>query len=72
MGKPNSSLEAAEMLNMLRNREHQVVTGVVLMDGLSRKMFSGISTSLVFIRDFSDSERDSYVQSGQGMDKAGG
>ena len=60
------------MLNILRNREHQVVTGVVLMEGLSRKWFSGISTSLVFIRDFSDSERDSYIQSGQAMDKAGG
>ncbi len=72
LGKPNSSLEATEMLNILRNREHQVVTGVVLMEGLSRKWFSGISTSLVFIRDFSDSERDSYIQSGQAMDKAGG
>ena len=72
LGKPKSSLEASEMLHALRNREHQVVTGVVLMDGLSKKTFSGLSSSLVSIRNFSDSDKDSYIDSGQGMDKAGG
>ena len=71
-GKPKSASEASEMLQMLRNREHQVVTGVVLMDGSSQQTFSGLSTSLVFIRNFSDSDKDSYIDSGQGMDKAGG
>ena len=42
------------------------------MDGSSQQTFSGLSTSEVFIRNFSDSDKDSYIDSGQGMDKAGG
>jgi MAF protein len=72
LGKPKSSSEASEMLDRLRNREHQVVTGAVLLDGDSQTTFSGLSSSLVFIRDFSDLERDAYIDCGQGMDKAGG
>ena len=69
LGKPHSEAEAAEMLQLLSGRDHQVMTGcTVLRDGESHT-FTEI-TDLHF-RPLRPSEIRRYVASGEPMDKAG-
>ncbi len=71
LGKPRDEDEAAEMLSRLRNREHQVVTGVAVVGagGGSERVASLVSH--VTMRNYSDGEVAAYVASGEPMDKAG-
>lgn len=70
LGKPGSEQEAAEMLNALSGREHLVLTGVALVDGLGRRIQEAIRTK-VFFRCLSEMEIAEYIASGEPMDKAG-
>ncbi len=71
LGKPADGEEAVRMLQSLRGRTHQVMTGVSLMagDGSVRRVFYDV-TSVTF-ENFSDEEILAYVRSGEPMDKAG-
>lgn len=69
LGKPKSVADAVRMLQLLRGRWHQVVTGVAVVRGGT--MRSGASLSHVHLREASDDELHAYVESGEPMDKAG-
>ena len=72
LGKPRDVDQAREMLRELRGKEHQVVTGLAVIDpsrGLDR-VASHIST--VTMREYSDAETEAYIASGEPLDKAGG
>jgi len=70
LGKPRDAEEARKMLRSLSGREHVVWTGVHLaMDGISGQGLSVPAT--VRFRNLSDREIDSYVDSGDPLDKAG-
>jgi septum formation protein len=70
LAKPRDNAEAASMLRELRGRVHTVATGVALaeVDGCLR---AATSTTLVQMRDFSDTEIERYVATGDPLDKAG-
>lgn len=69
LGKPHSRQEAAEMLRLLSGRSHQVITGLtVLTDEAVR---SEAEVTEVFFRPLTDREIESYIGSGEPMDKAG-
>jgi MAF protein len=71
LGKPNDNAEAFAMLTRLRGHAHQVYTGVALLrlsDGL---LLKELSVTDVPMRNYSDDEIQSYVQSGDPLDKAG-
>jgi 23S rRNA (uracil1939-C5)-methyltransferase len=70
LGKPGSEAEALEMLKALRGREHTVMTGVAVVDE-SGKSFADVCESKVTLGNYSDEEAQSYISSGQAMDKAG-
>ena len=72
MGKPATEAEAWEMLRALRDRDHTVVTGVVVDDTGTGRRVSGTMATTVRMRDYSDAEIAAYVESGEAMDKAGG
>ena len=72
MGKPATEAEAWEMLQALRDRDHTVVTGVVVEDTETGRRVSGTMATIVRMRDYSDGEIAAYVKSGEAMDKAGG
>ncbi len=57
------------MLRSLRDRTHQVVTGVALAGELGR--VSGREVTEVHIRDYTEEEIERYVRSGSPLDKAG-
>ena len=70
-GKPKSDAEAVDMLNILRNRKHRVITGVALTDTASGRSWVGVQESVVTMRDYSDWEISTYVASDKASDKAG-
>ena len=58
------------MLTALRGRSHRVVTGVtVSRDGASA---SSVTSSDVEMRHYSDAEIETYIESAEPFDKAGG
>lgn len=71
LGKPTDDAHAREMLRALRGRAHDVVTGVALARA-GQLRWLGAARTVVEMRSYADREIDAYVESGRGMDKAGG
>jgi MAF protein len=71
LGKPKDPNEASVMLHRLRARPHLVYTGVTVWHPASRTMVCQLGESSVWMRDYDDGEIDTYVESGDPMDKAG-
>ena len=69
LGKPHSEAEAAEMLQLLSGRDHQVMTGLTVLRGKDTCTVTEV-TDLHF-RTLSDGEIRSYIATGEPMDKAG-
>ena len=72
LGKPKDAREAEQMLRQLRGRTHQVYTAIAVYDVKSDTVFSELCISDVPMRNYSDTEMKSYIESGDPMDKAGG
>lgn len=72
LGKPRDAADAARMLRELRGRAHDVTTGVALVRaGLAPREESVAVTTRVRMGDYSDSEIEAYVATGEPLDKAG-
>ena len=71
LGKPAGPEEARGMLRRLRGREHEVITGVAVVDARSGREKSVAVTSRVLMAAYSDATIDAYVASGAPLDKAG-
>ncbi len=71
LGKPRDAAEARSMLQRLRNRTHQVYTGITLIDTDADRLVTDLAGSAVLMRDYSDAEIDAYIASGDPFDKAG-
>jgi septum formation protein len=67
--KPRDSSDAIRMLRLLSGREHAVITGICLR-AESRKIVDTTSTRVRFVK-LTSEELESYVASGEPMDKAG-
>lgn len=69
LGKPAAADEATHVLASLRDREHQVITGVaVVFNGRSEVAHA---LTQVRMRDYSDQEIAAYIARGEPFDKAG-
>lgn len=71
MGKPVDAFEARRMLVALRDRQHWVHTGLVLLDLTTGRELSGVHSAAVTMRPYSDQEIEDYVSTGDPLDKAG-
>lgn len=69
LGKPANRDEARQMLSTLSGREHQVYTGVTVLQG-DRSLTRHEMTRVNF-RPLTDSEVDDYIATGECDDKAG-
>ncbi|HJQ53962.1 MAG TPA: Maf family protein [Gemmatimonadaceae bacterium] len=69
LGKPADAAEAAWMLEMLSGREHTVITAVAVARG--RKIRSAIEEVKVKFRRLRPDEIETYIATGEPMDKAG-
>jgi septum formation protein len=70
--KPADAADAARMLRTLSGRTHRVITGVCLVRAPESVLAWTHETTLVTFRNLSADEIDSYVESGEPFDKAGG
>lgn len=71
LNKPADEQEARQMLRRLRDKQHEVHTGFVLLESGSGREWQGVSTAVVTMRPYSDAEIDAYVATGDPLDKAG-
>lgn len=69
--KPVDEKEAMEMLRQLRNKRHQVLTGISIYDMKTDGSYTGLSVTEVEMADYSDEMIRSYIATGEPMDKAG-
>ena len=72
LGKSRDAADAREMLARLSGRAHHVLTGIFVLrlpDGAAR---AAVEKSAVTFVPLNESEIESYVASGEPMDKAGG
>jgi septum formation protein len=67
--KPRDNADAAAMLESLSGREHSVITGVCLLHPAG--VVTDHAETLVRFQPLTASEIESYVLSGEPMDKAG-
>ena len=72
LGKPTTAAEATAMLRQLRNRIHQVITVVSIVNTRTQRQHTRVNVTNVHMRDYSDAEIADYVASGDPFDKAGG
>lgn len=71
LGKPGNPRQAASMLEKLRGRTHQVLSGIAVRDTQADEIFTDLCTTRVEMRNYSADEIDTYITSGDPMDKAG-
>ena len=69
LGKPKDADDAFRMLRMLSGRDHQVMTGMCVLQGETCITTTEITD--IHFRELSDYEIWNYVRSGEPMDKAG-
>ena len=71
LGKPASDDEAVQMLRMLRGRSNTIITGVAVGEYESGRWLTTSKSTDVVMRNYTDAEIETYVASGDPMDKAG-
>ncbi len=69
VGKPKDSAEARDILRRLRGRTHEVVTAVAIRH--AGRTFEAVETARVRMREFSDTDLEAYLATGDSFDKAG-
>lgn len=72
-GKPHDRQEAFQMLSLLANRAHEVITGFSLIDvaGEMADYTQAVSTK-VYFRPLTEEEINNYLDTNEYTDKAGG
>lgn len=74
LGKPRDANEAMQMLSQLNGREHQVLTGVVLLEVVDRSVVreqSDVVRTRVWFRQVGEDHLRRYIATGEPIDKAG-
>ena len=71
LGKPVETTEARAMLDALRGRAHEVVTGVAVVAPGGLEAVAHERTAVV-MREYEAAERDEFIARGEPFDKAGG
>ena len=71
LGKPVDDNDARQMLEQLRNRPHEVHTGLSLYAPQTNRQQTRVNTTQVFMRDYTDAELAAYIATGDPLDKAG-
>ena len=71
LGKPTDAADARAMLRRLRGREHEVITGVAVVDARSGRTRATAVVSRVRMADYAEADIEAYVATGEPLDKAG-
>jgi septum formation protein len=71
-GKPQTAENAKKFLKLFSGKTHNVVTGLAIIDTKTQKIWTQALVTKVKFRKIYKDEIDSYVQTGEPLDKAGG
>ncbi|NQS91016.1 MAG: Maf family protein, partial [Chloroflexi bacterium] len=71
LGKPKNKVDAKRILIQLMGKTHQVMSGIALFQPSQNKILSRMVPSEVAMREYTESEIQDYINSGDPMDKAG-
>jgi len=71
IGKPSTTLEARNILKLLRDKVHEVVTGVIIIDKNYDNERSCVKKTKVTMRNYDDVVIEEYINSGIPFDRAG-
>lgn len=71
IGKPADRKNAAEILRMLAGRDHEVITGMALINRQKNIREVWSDSSVVTFKNFDDTVIDAYLEAVDVMDKAG-
>lgn len=71
LGKPADEEDSKSMLRRLSDREHQVITGLALVDAATAAVERAAVKSTVHVRSLTVEEIAAYVATGEPADKAG-
>ena len=76
LGKPTDPADAVRILRELRGREHEVITGLAVVElgppTSAPRQETAAVTSRVRMAEYSDADIEGYVATGEPLDKAGG
>jgi len=71
IGKPTDAQDAIRILKQLRGGMHEVFTGLTILDTANDQAYTELVRSVVPMRAYADAEIETYVASGNPLDKAG-
>ena len=71
LGKPEDAEDACRILRALSGREHEVFSGVCILDAATGQLSTRVARTGVRFRALSEEEIEAYVATGEPMDKAG-
>ena len=71
LGKPKDKKHAELMLKRLRGTIHHVITAIAIIDTTTGKEKTDYEKTAIKMRKISDYELDTYVKTGEPLDKAG-
>jgi len=71
LGKPKNKKEAYKMLKNLSGKTHQVITGLAVTDGKTKRMLQDFVITKVKFRKLNKNLIDKYIASSEPLDKAG-
>lgn len=71
LGKPIDAADAINILDQLKNRTHQVLSGIAVYQLETGKIRSSMVLTEVRMRNYTETEIQEYVNSGDPFDKAG-
>lgn len=72
LGKPRDEEEGIRMIELLNNKEHEVITGICLMKAGTNLKVIDYERTIVKFRELSSKKIKSYIDTGEFIDKAGG
>lgn len=70
-GKPVDAADVLRMLTELRGRTHSVLTAITITDPANGRTVTDLCETSVPMRNYSDSELNEYIITGDPLDKAG-
>jgi septum formation protein len=70
LGKPQGEVEAREYLDRMSGRAHEVLSGLVILDGGVER--SGLERTAVYFKELSEADKDRYVNFGEWEGRSGG
>lgn len=71
LGKPKDEEDAINMLRKLSNKEHQVITGISLINLDANKKIIDYVVSNVKFKDLTEEDIKDYIRTKESLDKAG-